>query len=174
MSKRWSYNVTFQLNSVECTWKNQRKLQRGNLWWQWKVPYSGENLEGANFCMNGHKAFRINFHFLIFVQVLARIMPHPYIWCELGIFPFKLMLPCDAFHTASLASLYNGCRANMCGQGLLGSGRTLKAGNSDTMPSLYLRFYTRACSFKTAGHHAKCTEVCTDPKFPAIRYSFVV
>ena len=38
-----------------------------------------EILEGANFRINGRKAFRINFCILIFVCVHAG-MPHPLVW----------------------------------------------------------------------------------------------
>ena len=37
-------------------------------------------------------------------------------------FPLGLQLPCDAFRTASLLS-YNRCRASVCGQGSMGSGK---------------------------------------------------
>ena len=34
------------------------------------------NFGRSNFCINGHKAFRINFRILIFICARARIIPH--------------------------------------------------------------------------------------------------
>ena len=56
-----------------------------------------EILEGANFCTNGRRAFRINFRILIFVCLRARVMPHPLV-------------------SHRFVGVLNCCRANVCGQ----------------------------------------------------------
>ena len=62
-------------------------------------------MEGANFCINGSKAFRINSRILIFIYSPVWIIPHP--------------IDCDAFLTALLASLI--AAGLTCGRGSTGA-----------------------------------------------------
>ena len=66
------------------------------------------NFGRCNFHINGHKAFRINFHILIFVCLDAQIMPHTLV------------------SHRSFTDVFNRLRADVCGQGSTGSGRASK------------------------------------------------